>query len=421
MKSINDSHHNGIHKIASNVFVEFSQFALQYNAVNLGQGFPSFKTPEFLKKAAIEAINADFNQYSRPGGHPMLVQAISNLYSPLFHRDLNPMTEIVTFNGAQGGITAILSTLLNRGDKLAIFEPYFDSYVSISTMLGLETVGIPFETAVPFDQLKTSGEFYVDLKKLDRILAQENVKALVLNTPHNPLGKVFTRKELEEIVCVLEKYPEILIISDEVYEFMCYDGRKHERIATISNMFDRTISLFSAGKTFSCTGWRVGYAIAPHHLAQTLIKAQSLITFCVATPLEVAVAKAIDQARDLQYFDKQAKQLQSKRDRLYQALKVSGWHPIFPEGGYFICCNIIKHKMFQKYKDTKIAKSMPKKQYPDYQFALELCKTHKLTTIPLSGFYTNAVSLTETGMIRLAFCKDEATLDAAMNIICQME
>lgn len=242
---------------------------------------------------------------------------------------------------------------------MAIFEPYFESYARIATMFGLKTVGIPFETAVPRDQIRTSGDYHVNPEKLDSILAQENVKALILNTPHNPLGKVFTRKELEEIVRVLEKYPDVLVISDEVYEFMCYDGRKHERIATMSNMFDRTISLFSAGKTFSCTGWRIGYAIAPQHLAQTLREAQILLTFCAATPLEIAVAKSMELAPKLDFFDEQAKELQSMRDQLYQALDEAGWHPILPEGGYFICCDISKHEMFQKYADTPVDKSMP--------------------------------------------------------------
>ncbi|POM70837.1 Kynurenine-oxoglutarate transaminase, partial [Phytophthora palmivora] len=265
-----------VRTLPHNVFAEFSALAAQHGAVNLGQGFPSFQTPSFVKQAAIDAINDGNNQYTRPGGHVSYVETLAEMYSPLLNRDLDPMTEIVTFNGAQEGIASIMAALLEPGDEVLTFEPYFDAYVTVSQLHGVKSAGVPFR----FDEAKraaflsqdahvdehfTSHDFQADLGKLEKMLTPKT-KMLVLNTPHNPTGKVFSRQELLQLADVLERHPNVIVLADEVYEFMTYDGLEHERIAALPGFFDRTISLFSAGKTFSCTGWRAGYAVGPAHL-----------------------------------------------------------------------------------------------------------------------------------------------------------
>ncbi|KAF1332743.1 Kynurenine-oxoglutarate transaminase, partial [Globisporangium splendens] len=424
--------------IGNNVFAEISLLAAQHGAVNLGQGFPSFHTPEFVKQAAIDAINGNHNQYTRPGGQVDYVNVLAEMYSPLLKRELNPMKEIVTFNGAQEGIASIMAALLEPGDEVVTFEPYFDAYKTVSTLLGIKTVGIPFELSPEkqqeFSRRSTnatfsSGDFRIDLDKLDKIITK-NTKMIVLNTPHNPTGKVFSKHELEQIAEVLKKHPHVLILSDEVYEFMAYDGLQHERIASFPGLFDRTISLFSAGKTFSCTGWRVGYAIAPEHLTSAITKAHSTVPFCGTTPLEVAMASCFKQVQTNGYLDELKATLEAKRDRLVGALTEANWRPIVPEGGYFVCCNVTHLPVFQEFTDIKITPELPKpltnlllvvlwvcQQYPDYQFAYKLCKDYKLAVIPTSPFFTRPEHQLAPGVVRLAFCKDDETLDAAIRVI----
>ncbi|GAB9465258.1 Kynurenine-oxoglutarate transaminase [Globisporangium polare] len=411
--------------IGNNVFAEISLLAAQHGAVNLGQGFPSFQTPDFVKQAAIDAINGDNNQYTRPGGQVEYVKVLAEMYSPLFQRELNPMTNIVTFNGAQEGIAAIMAAMLEPGDEVVTFEPYFDAYKTVSTLLGIQTVGIPFELS-PEKQREfqcssssttfSSHDFRIDLEKLDALITSKT-KMIVLNTPHNPTGKVFSRDELEQIAQVLRKHPHVLILSDEVYEFMAYDGLTHERIGSFPGMFDRTISLFSAGKTFSCTGWRVGYAVAPEHLTGAITKAHSTVPFCGTTPFEVAMASCFKQAQTNGYLDELKATLEAKRDRLVGALSEANWRPIVPEGGYFVCCDVTHLPIFQEFADTEITAELPKQQYPDYQFAYKLCKEHKLAVIPTSPFFSRPEHLLAPGVVRLAYCKDDKTLDDAIRVI----
>uniref|UniRef100_K3WDN8 Aminotransferase class I/classII large domain-containing protein n=1 Tax=Globisporangium ultimum (strain ATCC 200006 / CBS 805.95 / DAOM BR144) TaxID=431595 RepID=K3WDN8_GLOUD len=411
--------------IGNNVFAEISLLAAQHGAVNLGQGFPSFHTPEFVKQAAIDAINGNHNQYTRPGGQADYVNVLAEMYSPLLKRELNPMKEIVTFNGAQEGIASIMAALLEPGDEVVTFEPYFDAYKTVSTLLGIKTVGIPFELSPEKQQefncrdtnaTFSSGDFRIDLDKLDQTITKKT-KMIVLNTPHNPTGKVFSKHELEQIAEMLKKHPHVLILSDEVYEFMAYDGLQHERIASFPGLFDRTISLFSAGKTFSCTGWRVGYAIAPEHLAAAITKAHSTVPFCGTTPLEVAMASCFKQVQTNGYLDELKATLEAKRDRLVGALTEANWRPIVPEGGYFVCCNVTHLPVFQEFADIKITPELPKPQYPDYQFAYKLCKDYKLAMIPTSPFFTRPEHQLAPGVVRLAFCKDDETVDAAIRVI----
>jgi aspartate/methionine/tyrosine aminotransferase len=263
-----------------------------------------------------------------------------------------------------------LSPLSTQGDEVLIFEPYFDAYKTVSTLHGIKTVGIPFEFAEDkrdaFQSSDTtagttfsSSDFRIDLAKLEASITS-NTKMIVLNTPHNPTGKVFSREELEGICRVLERHPQVLVLSDEVYEFMCYDGLHHERIAAYPGMFDRTVSLFSAGKTFSCTGWRVGYAIAPAHLTGAITKAHSTVPFCGVTPFEVAMASCFQQMQTNGYLDELKETLVRKRDRIVGALDAANWKPIVPEGGYFVCCNVTHLPIFHEFAHIQPTNDLPK-------------------------------------------------------------
>lgn len=200
-----------------------------------------------------------------------------------------------------------------QDDEVVVFEPYFDAYKTVATLLGIKTVGVPFELAEdkrtafnssgPLESGTkfSSSDFRIDLAKLEAAITPKT-RMIVLNTPHNPTGKVLSKSELEGIAAVLEKHSNVLVLADEVYEFMCYDGLEHVRIASLPGMYDRTISLFSAGKTFSCTGWRVGYAVAPAPLASAITKAHSVVPFCGTTPFEVAMAHCFKHIQHSDYI-----------------------------------------------------------------------------------------------------------------------
>ena len=265
------------------VFAEFTALANQTGAVNLGQGFPNFPAPDFVKAAAQAAIAADLNQYARSAGHPRLVQALAALYSPLFGRSLDPFSEVVVTVGATEGIFAAMQALVEPGDEVILIEPFYDSYPAAVQMAGGRCVYVPLRApagATRAEQWALHG---------DELAAafSPRTKLLVLNTPLNPLGKVFSRAELQEIADLVIAH-NITVLSDEVYEWMVYPAPEqparaaqpaqpaqsvqHVRIATLPGMWERTITLGSAGKTFSVTGWKIGWAIAPRPLAQALLR-----------------------------------------------------------------------------------------------------------------------------------------------------
>ncbi|CAI5743554.1 unnamed protein product [Peronospora destructor] len=413
--------------LPSNVFAEFSALATKHEAVNLGQGFPSFATPQFVKQAAIHAIQDNNNQYTRPGGYVPYVETLAAMYSPLLKRELDPMTEIVTFNGAQEGIASIMAAILEPGDQVVTFEPYFDAYMTVSQLHGVEALGVPFRLEPlknstfssqnsHVDEALSSRDFQLDLDKLETMLTPKT-RMLVLNTPHNPTGKVLSKDELLQLGQVLERHPNVIVLADEVYEFMTYDGLTHERIAALPGFFDRTISLFSAGKTFSCTGWRAGYAVGPAHLVEGVIKAHSTVPFCGTTPFEVALTSVFQEAKQNGYYDELRESMEAKRNRLCDALQAYDWRPIVPEGGYFVCCNVEGLPFYDEFRGIEIAPDTPRTEFSDYQFAYKLVKAGHLAVIPTSPFFSRPENRLAPGVVRLAFCKDDKTLDDSIRVI----
>ena len=248
----------------------------------------------------------------------------------------------------------------------------------------------------------------------------------ILNTPHNPTvrfeeryvsygrkrgisltfcgqGKVFNLQELEDIAKVMRKYPEVMILSDEVYEFMTFDRLAHERFALLDGMFDRTISLFSAGKTFSCTGWRIGYCIGPQRFIEPLINTQGVVAFCSATPLEIGISKAFKIAQENNYFEGLASTLQTKRDKLCRALSDAGMKPIVPQGGYFVMADTSKIDV------SAIDMSGPR----DFKVNQYLTEVKGVTGIPTSGFYAEENMHLSDNMLRFAYCKTDEEIDRA--------
>ncbi|CAM6093017.1 unnamed protein product [Calypogeia fissa] len=365
--------------IKPTVFTKFSILALKHNAVNLGQGFPNFDGPDFIKEAAIEAIQTSGtgkNQYARGYGIPPLNAAISER----FHKDtglkVDPETEVTVTSGCTEAIAASIIGLINAGDEVILFSPYYDSYEAnlfmVDAKIKAVTLRPPFFT-VPEDELRAA--------------FSSKTRAIIVNTPHNPTGKVFSRKELE-LIAKLCKEHNVIAITDEVYDKLVFKG-EHISLASLEGMYERTVTLNSLGKTFSLTGWKIGWAIAPPDLSYGVRQAHSYLTFATATPFQwgaVAALKAPDS-----YYTDLIKDYAAKKDILMEGLKSVGFEVFDPHGTYFVMAD---HTPFG-FKD-------------DVAFCEYLVKEVGVAAIPPSAFYHDE----EDGkhLVRFAFCKDEDTL-----------
>ena len=391
-----------VRSFGTTVFAEYTALAIEHNAVNLGQGFPNFAAPDFIKEAAQAAIAADLNQYARSAGHPRLVNALAATYGPLFGRELDPMQEIVVTVGATEGIYATIQALVDPGDEVILIEPFYDSYPASVIMAGGTPVYVPLRQQ---PNATHASQFALDMDELAAAISPRT-RLLVINTPQNPLGKVFSRQELEQVAALAQQH-DLLVLSDEVYEWMVYpalDGTpiQHVRMATLPGMWERTITLGSAGKTFSVTGWKIGWVIAPPHLAQAVFMAHQWIPFAVATPLQEAVGAALEEAPRQNYYSWLAKMYQAKRDKLLDVFNEVGLTPIRPDGSYFIIVDT---------RDLDVP--VPDGTRRDVAVARWFTREVGVAAIPPSHFYSEAhQSLTEN-LARFCFCKTDETLDEA--------
>ncbi len=379
------------------VFAEFTALANATGAVNLGQGFPNFAAPDFVKAAAQQAIAADLNQYARSAGHPRLVKALAQVYSPLFGRTLDPMTEIVVTVGATEGIFAAVQALVDPGDEVILIEPFYDSYPAAVTMAGGVPVYVPLRAPAGS---RRAADWTLDLAELTAAITPRT-KLLILNTPSNPLGKVFSRAELSalaELVCRFN----LTVLSDEVYEWMVYPPAEHVRIATLPGMWERTVTLGSAGKTFSVTGWKIGWAIAPRTLAHAVLMAHQWIPFAVSTPMQEAIAVALEESEARAYFAWLSEMYQAKRDRLLAVLGEVGLPPMTPDGSYFIIV-----------ETSALAAPVAPGERRDIAVCRWLTKEIGVAAIPPSPFYSAPHQHLTDNLARFTFCKTDEMLDEA--------
>jgi aspartate/methionine/tyrosine aminotransferase len=395
-----------VSSFGTTVFTEFSAMALQYNAVNLGQGFPNFPAPDFIKSAAKDAIDANINQYARGAGQLRLVNALSQTYSPLFGRELDPMREIVVTVGATEAIFATMQGLINPGDEVILIEPFYDSYAPSVIMAGGTPVYVPLRAA---DATKYAGEWKLDMAELEAAISPRT-KLLVINTPMNPIGKVYSRAELTQIAELVQKH-NLLVMCDEAYEWMVYtapDGTpvQHVRMATLPGMWERTLTIGSAGKTFSVTGWKIGWVVAPAPLVHAVLMAHQWIPFTVATPLQEAVATAFETAPKEDYFKWLARTYEAKRDKLMGALNDVGLTPVRPDGSYFIIV-----------ATGHLPVAVPEGTRRDFAVARWFTTDVGVTAIPPSPFYSPQHSHLTDNLARFCFCKTDDMLDEAVRRI----
>jgi N-succinyldiaminopimelate aminotransferase len=388
------------------VFTEYSALALQYNAVNLGQGFPNFPAPDFIKRAAQAAIDADLNQYARGAGQMRLVNALAQTYGPLFGRELDPLREIVVTTGATEAIFATMQGLVDPGDEVVLLEPFYDSYAPSVIMAGGTPVYVPLRAP---DATPYASEWTLNMDELEAAITPRT-KLMVINTPMNPIGKIFSRGELSKIANVVQKH-NLLLLSDEVYEWMVYPDPgdrggapiAHVRIATLPGMWERTLTLGSAGKTFSVTGWKIGWAIGPAPLVHAVLMAHQWIPFTVATPLQEAVATAFEQAPQEDYYRWLATTYEAKRDKLMGALSEVGLTPVRPDGSYFII-------VATGHLDVPVPEGVRR----DVAVARWFTTDVGVTAIPPSPFYSPEHQYLTDKLARFCFCKTDEMLDEAV-------
>lgn len=386
------------------VFAEFSALALQTGAVNLGQGFPNFAAPAFIKQAAQRAIAADLNQYARSAGHLPLVSQLAATYSPLFGRELDAQREIVVTAGATEAIFATIQALVDPGDEVLLIEPFYDSYPAAVTMAGGVPVHVPLRAPAG---ATAAAQWTLDTAEL-RAALSPRTRLLILNTPSNPVGKLFTRAELSALAALVEEF-NLLVLCDEVYEWMVYDGAEHVRFATLPGMAARTITLGSAGKTFSVTGWKIGWAIAPPPLAHAVLMAHQWIPFAVATPLQQAVADAFAAAPAEDYFAWLVQMYTGKRNRLLNALAAAGLPPQRPDGSYFILVDT-----------SALPVPVPPGERRDVAVCRWLTTQVGVAAIPPSPFYSPAHQHLTDSLARFTFCKTDELLDEAAGRLQQL-
>lgn len=368
------------------IFTEMSRLAGEHGAINLAQGFPDFDGPEPARDAAIAAIRAGHGQYARMAGLAGLNQAVSDFVSG-DGLQVDPDSEVTVTAGCTEAIAATLLGLLNPGDEVVLFEPYYDSYRACVALAG----------ATPrFVTLRGPG-FAFDPGDLSRAFTPRT-RAVLVNTPHNPTGRVFSRGELQAIADLCVRHG-VVAITDEVYEKLVYDpGAPHVRLATLPGMRERTVTLSSLGKTFSLTGWKIGWAIAPPALTKGIRAAHQFLTFAVNTPMQHAAAAALRSPAS--YYAELVSSYRRKRDLLAGALRRLGFEFRDPEGSYFIYAD---HRPVSG--RLGIA--------DDVGFSRFLIEKIGVAAIPPSVFYEDRAEGSK--YLRFAFCKKEETLQAAID------
>lgn len=370
-----------IRGFAPSIFTEMTALAQRHHAINLGQGFPNFDGPAQVREAAIEAIRLGHNQYCRSFGLPTLNEAIAEHRQRFYGLSFDPDREVTVFSGATEALACGVLALCEDGDEVVLFEPFYDSYPALLALAGARARVVPLRDP----------DFGFDRGALEAAIGPRT-RAILLNSPHNPTGKVFSPDELETIAEVCRRH-DLLAITDEVYEHLVYDGR-HQPIIALPGMRDRTVMIGSTGKTFSMTGWKIGYACASPDLSNALRAVHQFLTFCSATPLQWAMAHAL-RLPDDDYADLLAS-YRRRRDRLSEGLSAAGFGVRVPAGTYFVCADI-----------------RPLGFSDDLTFCRRLPAEVGVAAIPNSAFYESGPRRI-SHLVRFAFCKTDEELDAGI-------
>ena len=403
------------------VWHEFSPLAAEYNAVNLGQGFPDWDPPAFATEAMLQAVDPscgrNANQYARSYAHMPLAKVLADDYSERFGRTIDPGTEISTAVGCTNALYCTLQGLIDKGDEVLLLEPAFDLYIAQTKLAGGECKFVPLRSNPEATAESSANEaFILDMDELENAIT-DNTKAFIINSPHNPTGKMFSKEEFGKIAEIMERHPQITIIADEVYEHIVFDevNSPHISFATMPGMYDRTLTLSSSGKTFSATGWKVGWAVGPPHLVHAVTAVQQWVNFSAPTPNQDAIAQCLIKAKEPyegfeSYYKWVAAEYKRKRSLLCEALESAGMQPIIPNGGFFIMTDTSTIDLPEEFLKEKTV-AMPTDPMPrDWAMSRYMTKEVGVTAIPPSAFYdTKNVPLAKN-LLRFAYCKGDETI-----------
>ncbi len=368
------------------VIREMTREAMKYGAVNLGQGFPDFAAPEDIKQKAMEAIAADHNQYAITWGVKGFRDAIAAKTKWFLGMDIDPETEITVTGGSTEGMIAGMMATVDRGEEVVVFEPFYENYAPDAILSDATPRHVPL--------YRTDEGFVFDRDEL-RAAFNERTKAIIICNPNNPTGKVFTQDELEFIADLCKEH-DAIAFTDEIYEHILYPNGgadiRHITMANIDGMRERTVVVNSLSKTYSVTGWRVGYCIAPPDITSAIRKVHDFLTVGAANPLQHAGAYALSLPPS--YYDELQRDYQKKRDFIVPVLQNAGFKCDFPDGAYYVMCDISAFGFAN-----------------DVEFTKHLIREIGVAVVPGSSFYHNASLGSQE--VRFCFCKKDETLEAA--------
>ena len=367
------------------IFTTMSALAAEYNAINLGQGFPDFMMPPALMHLVNEAMQQGHNQYAHMNGLPLLRERIAEKIATLYGTNISPDTGITITPGGTYAIYTALTTVLQPGDEVIVFEPAFDSYLPNIEINGGKPVLIPLSFP----------DYAIDWQLVKQHITPKT-KMIMLNTPHNPTGSVLGSSDIEQLRQIV-KDTGIFILSDEVYEHLIYDGKKHESILRYPDLLERSFVCFSFGKTYHCTGWKLGYCIAPPQLMKEFRKVHQFNCFSCNSPVQYALATFI---LEQDHYLKLGTEVQHKRDYFQQLMGQTRFKALPSYGSYF-----------QLYSYAAITDES------ENDFAIRLCKENGVASIPVSVFYKQE---TNKQVLRFCFVKNEQTLEAAVNRLMKL-
>ncbi|HEU4953428.1 MAG TPA: aminotransferase class I/II-fold pyridoxal phosphate-dependent enzyme [Gemmatimonadales bacterium] len=374
------------HGFRESVIRGMTRLAREHNSLNLAQGFPNFPAPALLKEAAIRAISADINQYAITWGAHRLRHVLARSYAERYGLETDPEREITVTCGATEAMISTLLALVNPGEEVIVFEPFYENYGPDTILADARPVYVPLEPGRPLD--------------LDRLAAAftPRTRAIVVNTPSNPSGRVLTRAELEAIrdLCVAH---DALAVTDEIYEHILYTGT-HIPIATLPGMRERTVTISGASKTFSVTGWRIGWILAPAELTDSIRKVHDFLTVGAPAPLQEGVADALESL-GTDFYHGLAESYRARRDLLQDALAEAGFKSTSPEGAYYILAD------FAPLAEVAAGGGPPP---DDTAFSVWLSREVGVTPVPGSSFFSEGGG---RNLVRFVFCKTEDVLQEA--------
>ncbi len=368
------------HSFTESVIRGMTRMAMQHDAINLAQGFPNFAAPEVLKEAAMQAIRDDINQYSVTWGARRLRQALVRKYAEWYDLEVDPETELTVCCGATEAMASTLMAIVDPGEEVIVLEPFYENYGPDAVLCGAKPVFLPMPLGQPLDMDRVAATF------------SRRTRAIIINTPNNPTGHVFSREELEGISELCREH-DAYAVTDEIYEHILYDG-EHIPIATLPDMHDRAITISGASKTFSVTGWRIGTIVAPPDVTDAIRKVHDFLTVGAPAPLQEGVAAALESLGP-EYYSGLAASYRARRDLMHAGLVEAGFRCAPPAGAYYILAD---------FSDIS--------SHLDDEFAERLVREVGVASVPGSSFYSRPQD--GRTMVRFAFCKTEELLaDAA--------